>query len=227
MFMGFRVRGRIKVCKGVYINVGKKGITSVSGKVGGVTINKNRKGRVKATTRVCKGVSYEKTIKQDKTTKPQQTTHTTMSTHNTTHNTLNIFYMFMFLFIFGMIKIIIDVIINIIKVIAMFTINNIVPISIVFTVLFVLAIIGKIIEKKSIDVENIKDFTQYKHTKKILLLTTFILPFVFFISVLNDWMIIGITSALLFLVSIFLLIIYICKKIASVCKYIYVKNKRH
>ena len=200
--MGFRVRGRIKVCKGVYINVGKKGITSVSGKVGGVTINKNRKGRVKATTRVCKGVSHEKTIKQGKTTKPQQATHTVMSTHNI----LNILLMLILLFVFGIIKIII----NIVKVITMFVIDNIIPISIIFTVLFLLvAIIGKIIEKKNINVENIKDFTQYKHTKKILLLTTFILPFVFFVSALNDWMIIGITSALLFLVSLILLVV--CK----------------
>ena len=77
--MGFRVRGRIKVCKGVYINVGKKGITSVSGKVGGATINVNRKGRVKATTKVCKGVSYETTLKQGK-----QTTRTTKAKTTTT-----------------------------------------------------------------------------------------------------------------------------------------------
>lgn len=74
--MGFRVRGRIKVCKGVYINVGKKGITSVSAKVGGTTINKNRKGRVKATTRVCKGVSYETTLKKGKQTTNRRATTT-------------------------------------------------------------------------------------------------------------------------------------------------------
>lgn len=74
--MGFRVRGRIKVCKGVYINVGKKGITSVSAKVGGTTINRNRKGRVKATTRVCKGVSYETTLKKGKQTTRKTTTTT-------------------------------------------------------------------------------------------------------------------------------------------------------
>lgn len=75
--MGFRVRGRIKVCKGVYINVGKKGITSVSAKVGGTTINKNRKGRVKATTKVCRGVSYETTLKKGKQTTNRRTTTTT------------------------------------------------------------------------------------------------------------------------------------------------------
>lgn len=62
--MGFRVRGRIKICKGLYINVGKNGITSVSAKIGGTTINTNRKGRVKATSKVCKGVSYETTLRQ-------------------------------------------------------------------------------------------------------------------------------------------------------------------
>ena len=72
--MGFRVRGRIKICKGLYINVGKKGITSVSAKVGGTTINANAKGRVKATSRVCKGVSYETTLKQGKTNKVKTTT---------------------------------------------------------------------------------------------------------------------------------------------------------
>lgn len=75
--MGFRVRGRIKVCKGVYINVGKKGITSVSAKVGRTTINRNRKGRVKATTRVCKGVSYESTLKQGKRTQTTRKSTTT------------------------------------------------------------------------------------------------------------------------------------------------------
>lgn len=84
--MGFRVRGRIKVCKGVYINVGKKGITSVSAKVGGTTINRNRKGRVKATTRVCKGVSYETTLKQGKQT--QATRKTTTSTRKPTKKEL-------------------------------------------------------------------------------------------------------------------------------------------
>ena len=71
--MGFRVRGRIKICKGLYINVGKKGITSVSAKVGGTTINKNRNGRVKTTSKVCKGISYETTLKQGKTNKVKTT----------------------------------------------------------------------------------------------------------------------------------------------------------
>ena len=75
--MGFRVRGRIKICKGLYINVGKKGITSVSAKVGGTTINKNRNGRVKATSKVCKGVSYETTLKQGKANKTNKVKTTT------------------------------------------------------------------------------------------------------------------------------------------------------
>ena len=75
--MGFRVRGRIKICKGLYINVGKKGITSVSAKVGGTTINKNRNGRVKATSKVCKGVSYETILKQGKTNKANKVKTTT------------------------------------------------------------------------------------------------------------------------------------------------------
>ena len=70
--MGFRVRGRIKLCKGLYVNVGKRGVTSVSAKVGGVTINKNRNGRVKATTKVCRGVSYEATLKQGRATKTKE-----------------------------------------------------------------------------------------------------------------------------------------------------------
>ena len=36
---------------------------------------------------------------------------------------------------------------------------------------------------KNIKIENIKDFTQYKHTKHILLSTTLISPIIFFVSV--------------------------------------------
>ena len=62
--MGFRVRGRIRIAKGLYINIGKNGITSCSARIGGTTINANTKGRVKATSRVCKGVSYETTLRE-------------------------------------------------------------------------------------------------------------------------------------------------------------------
>ena len=62
--MGFRFRGRIRIAKGLYINIGKNGITSCSARIGGTTINANTKGRVKATSRVCKGVSYETTLRE-------------------------------------------------------------------------------------------------------------------------------------------------------------------
>ena len=62
--MGFRFRGRIRIAKGLYINFGKNGITSCSARIGGTTINTNTKGRVKATSRVCKGVSYETTLRE-------------------------------------------------------------------------------------------------------------------------------------------------------------------
>lgn len=62
--MGLKIRGRIKLAKGLYINVGENGIASASCRIGGTTINANTKGRVKATSKVCKGVAYETTLKQ-------------------------------------------------------------------------------------------------------------------------------------------------------------------
>lgn len=59
--MGFRVNKRIKLCKGVSLNVGKKGI-STSVKIGNTTINS--KGRV--TTRIAPGVSYTTNLNTDK-----------------------------------------------------------------------------------------------------------------------------------------------------------------
>lgn len=59
--MGFRVNKRIKLCKGVTLNVGKKGI-STSVKVGNTTINS--KGRV--TTRIAPGVSYTTNLNTNK-----------------------------------------------------------------------------------------------------------------------------------------------------------------
>lgn len=53
--MGWNYRQRVKVCKGVYINVGKKGVTSVSGKIGNVTVNS--KGKVTASLPGT-GISY-------------------------------------------------------------------------------------------------------------------------------------------------------------------------
>ena len=62
--MGFKVRGRIRIAKGLYINIGKNGVTSCSAKIGGTTINTNAKGRVKATSRICNGISYETTLRE-------------------------------------------------------------------------------------------------------------------------------------------------------------------
>ena len=51
--MGFRVNKRIKIAKGLSLNVGKKGI-SVSAKIGNTTIN----SRGRMTTRIAPGISY-------------------------------------------------------------------------------------------------------------------------------------------------------------------------
>lgn len=42
--MGVRFRQRIKIAKGLYLNIGKSGVTSVSAKAGPVTFNKCLKG---------------------------------------------------------------------------------------------------------------------------------------------------------------------------------------
>ena len=62
--MGLKFRGRIRIAKGVYVNFGKNGITSCSARIGGTTINTNTKGKIKATSRICKGVSYETTLRE-------------------------------------------------------------------------------------------------------------------------------------------------------------------
>ena len=62
--MGLKFRGRIRIAKGVYINFGKNGITSCSARIGGTTINTNAKGKIKATSRICNGVSYETTLRE-------------------------------------------------------------------------------------------------------------------------------------------------------------------
>ena len=59
--MGFRVNKRIQICKGVTLNVGKKGI-STSVKIGNTTINS--KGRV--STRIAPGISYTTNLKGGK-----------------------------------------------------------------------------------------------------------------------------------------------------------------
>ena len=70
----------------------------------------------------------------------------------------------------------------------------------------------KLLKLKDIKIENIKDLTQYKYTKRILLSTTLISPIIFFISAVNDCMAIGISSALIFMISLILLIAYKLKR---------------
>lgn len=60
--MGFKYNRRIKICKGLTLNVGKKGI-STSVKVGKVTYNS--KGRLSVKTGI-KGLSYSTNLKSDK-----------------------------------------------------------------------------------------------------------------------------------------------------------------
>ena len=60
--MGFKIHGKIKLGKGIYLNYGKNGITSVSGKFGRTTVTKKRNGGTKVTTKICKGLSYESTF---------------------------------------------------------------------------------------------------------------------------------------------------------------------
>lgn len=60
--MGFRVRKRIKICKGLYINVSKTGI-STSAKVGNVTFNS--RGRMTASLPGT-GISYSSNLKSDR-----------------------------------------------------------------------------------------------------------------------------------------------------------------
>lgn len=56
--MGLRVRKRIKIAKGLYINLGKNGVSSMSTKVGNVTFNS--KGRATASIPGT-GISYSTT----------------------------------------------------------------------------------------------------------------------------------------------------------------------
>lgn len=57
--MGFRFRQRIKIFPGVYINIGKKGITSTSLKAGWFTTNINAKGVKNTVGAHGTGLSYE------------------------------------------------------------------------------------------------------------------------------------------------------------------------
>lgn len=77
--MGFRVNKRIRIAKGISLNVGKKGV-SVSAKVGNTTINS--RGRV--TTRIAPGVSYSTNLKSS------QRSNKRVSNNNTITNVNNI-----------------------------------------------------------------------------------------------------------------------------------------
>ncbi|HET9373685.1 MAG TPA: DUF4236 domain-containing protein [Chthoniobacterales bacterium] len=55
--MGFRFRKRIRLGKGLYLNVGKRGITSISKRAGRVTVTAGKRG-VHETARIGGGLPY-------------------------------------------------------------------------------------------------------------------------------------------------------------------------
>jgi hypothetical protein len=55
--MGFRFRKRIRLGKGLYLNIGKRGITSISKRVGRTTVAAGKRG-VHETTNLGGGLSY-------------------------------------------------------------------------------------------------------------------------------------------------------------------------
>lgn len=57
--MGFRFRNRVKICPGVYLNLGKKGINSVSTRFGWFTSNFNKDGVKNTLGFHGTGLSYE------------------------------------------------------------------------------------------------------------------------------------------------------------------------
>ncbi len=67
--MGLRVRKRIKVCKGLHLNVSKSGI-SASAKVGNMTVNS--RGRVTASIPGT-GISYSTNLKKNEVNKRSKT----------------------------------------------------------------------------------------------------------------------------------------------------------
>lgn len=75
--MGFRVNKRIRIAKGISLNVGKKGV-SVSAKVGNTTINS--RGRV--TTRIAPGVSYSTNLKSDQRSNKRVSNNNTITSVN-------------------------------------------------------------------------------------------------------------------------------------------------
>lgn len=57
--MGFRFRNRIKIAPGLYLNLGKRGINSLTGRVGAFTTNYNRSGFKHTVGLHGTGLSYE------------------------------------------------------------------------------------------------------------------------------------------------------------------------
>ena len=55
--MGFRFRKRIRLFKGLSINVGKGGITSVTARKGRITVTAGKRG-IHETARIGEGLSY-------------------------------------------------------------------------------------------------------------------------------------------------------------------------
>ena len=84
--MGFRVNKRIRIAKGISLNVGKKGV-SVSTRIGNNTVNS--RGRV--TTRIAPGISYSTNLKNSNKNE-KRATHTTQTgeLHKTKSKTTSI-----------------------------------------------------------------------------------------------------------------------------------------
>ena len=55
--MGFRFHKRIRLGKGLYLNLGKRGITSISKRIGRVTVTGGKRG-IHETARIGGGLSY-------------------------------------------------------------------------------------------------------------------------------------------------------------------------
>ena len=75
--MGFRVNKRIKICKGVHVNIGKKGL-STSVKVGNTTINS--RGRV--STRIAPGISYTTNLNSSNNNKANNINYAVVNKNN-------------------------------------------------------------------------------------------------------------------------------------------------
>lgn len=60
--MGLRLRKRIRIAKGVYINVSEKGVSSASFKAGGVTYTSGKNGSQLTTSIPGTGISYSEKL---------------------------------------------------------------------------------------------------------------------------------------------------------------------